>query len=148
MTSKTKQSDIGKPGKKRKDKLSGGETWTVTYVTGSKDLGLAKGNRLRLEYKKKPEKVVLFPDVNTVLYKSYEEIPVEQIADDPQHGRTYQFEGLLNGETGVTLYLQEGGQKPIGAPASDPDPEMEIWVDDPTKTAGPGSGGGAAGIRR
>jgi len=135
--------DVGKPGGNRKDRIHGGETYTVVYTTSGHDLGLKKGDRIRFEHGQSPNSDTLFPDTNTVLNESFPEIELQDITNPPGGARTYEFVGLLNGEKAM-LYLQEGYTAQPSWPLITPEPEMEIWVIKP----GPGGGGGVAGLRR
>ena len=135
---------IGEDNGNRNDRIKGGESFTVVYTTNGFDLLLKEGDRLRIEYKQNPNKDVLYPHTDTELFKDFPKIDLKQIADHPQDGRTYEFTGSLNGQT-KTLYLHEGYAQQLGWPVITPEPEMEIYENNPTQ---PGGGGGVAGLRR
>jgi hypothetical protein len=125
-------------GESRKDRLYGGETWTVTWVKPGRDVGLAVGQRLRLEDRLGGKNAYLFPDANSPLHnQGNTEIKLDETKNNPTDGFTYAFNVKLNGSS-KALWLKEG--------SAVPGTEAEIWEANPDQTGT--SPGGSAGIRR
>jgi len=125
-------------GNAKKDRLIGGETWTVLWVLPNIDIGLVKDNRLRLEERWGLNNGTMFPEQGTALHPGNEEIKLKIIRDDDVNGFTYAGEIDYNGSI-TPIWIQEG--------STQLNTEAEIWLKDPT-TEVAARPGGVAGIRR
>lgn len=125
-------------GNAKKDRLIGGETWTVVWLAPGTDIGLAVDERFRLEERFGLSNGTMFPEQGTALHPGNEEVKLKIIRDDDVNGFTYEGEIKFKNKK-IMIWIQEGSAQATS--------EAEIWLSDPTVGVA-GGPGGVAGIRR
>lgn len=128
-------------GKSKRERLRGGETWTVINVQSGKEqaLRIKLNDRMRLESRFNwSDNVNLYPEATTEWYAlGNENIKLTQLRDHPQKGKLYQFEVLIDAAK-KQLWLEEGGAGNV---------ELTLHETNPDEGR-VGAGSGAAGYRR
>jgi len=129
---------IKRIGESKKDRLIGGETWTVLWVDPdpAKNIGLVEKNRLRLEERFGLNNGNMFPDQSTAMFNDNKSVKLKILVDDEVEGFLFQGEIKVNGKK-IPIWIEEG--------STETDTEAEIWLTDPRTSARPG---GVAGLRR